>query len=278
MIAQIDAIAPAPARRPSGISTSPAAATTRARAPAGVRRVGEHDLHLRPGQRRAVARLELYARRTGACATRASRRRRRASATGRKQMNRLYVVESTPTTSDAGRSPAAAQGRPSRRLRARWRAGSTPVRRRQPPAEVPRLGSVAGRDLQAARGRSIVIAGEGQPAACTRSFTRSTRRLATSARPSPTRDGRSPADEPAGRPARAGRRDERRHGRLPADPRWQPGLHRAGRSEVRRRARQGAASRTPRAARRRDRREVPGTCRRRTTSKCGATSAPTTAR
>ena len=42
-------------------------------------------------------------------------------------------------------------------------------------------------------------------------------------------DGRSAADEPARRPARAGRRDERRHGRVPADPRRQPGLHRARR-------------------------------------------------
>ena len=87
-------------------------------------------------------------------------------------MNRLYAVESTPTLTGAKadhRLPLQARRR-SRRSRASWRPRSAlrrggaeparPARRRR------RSGSPAiAKDLQAHRGRSLVVAGEYQPAA-----------------------------------------------------------------------------------------------------------------
>ena len=92
-------------------------------------------------------------------------------------------------------------------------------------------------------------------------------------------DGGIAADEPACGVAGACGRDVRRHGRVPADPGRQPGLHRALGSELRRRDASGcrrahisASTRTRRP------RSANGTSPRRTSSKPGATCAQTTAR
>ena len=216
-----------------------------------------------------------------ASSTRARSRRAAASRATRAQQNRLYAVESDPTntgTKADHRLP----------LRASEIEGFARAVGQQlgvagaGPGTVPEAAAAwmapLVSDLQAARGRSLVIAGDGQPRERARARARDQRRARQRRRDGRLHaDRRSAADEPAGRPARAGRRDERRHGRLPADPGRQPGLHRARRPELRavdaegrRCARISASTRT------RPPRSASGTSPRRISSRCGATSAPTT--
>ena len=110
------------------------------------------------------------------------------------------------------------------------------------------------KDLQNARGRSLVIAGEGQPAggACAGARDERCPRERRQHRGLYT-DGRNAPDGSARGARRARRRDERRHSERPAHSRWQPGLHRALGSQVRRGDGQGAAARESEPVSRRDR-------------------------
>ena len=233
-----------------------------------------------------VARRRLPGRRARpACATRASSPRRRRRDGRRTTMNRLYVVESTPSLTGRGRRPSAAAARRprSRASRARSRPG---VGRRGGGARSGRRARRAGwrrsrRTCRRTAARALVIAGRVAAAGGARARARDQRSARQRRhRPSATRE-----------PVEARRRSTRRRrcaswsrtwtpGKVDAaaDPRRQPGLRRAGRPRLRRGARQGGAARPPRACTRtRPPRAATGTCRRRTTSRAGATRARSTA-
>ncbi len=166
-----------------------------------------------------------------------------------KQMNRLYVIESSPTLTGAkaehrlpirssdiegfARALAAAVGAGSQ-------AGSAAG-----PNEAKWVAAIA-KDLQQHRGRSVVMAGEFQPAAVhalAHAINQGLGNVGTT-----VTYGGSIEPQPD-QPARVARRaldgDGGRAGPNAPDPRQQPGLHRAGRRQVRRTARQGRTGRLP---------------------------------
>ena len=158
-------------------------------------------------------------------------------------MNRLYAVETMPTLDRRARRSSAAAA--AERDRARSRAQLAAARRRRgsagagagSSASADKWVAAVAKDLQAHRGASLVIAGDGQPPAV--------HALAHAMNQALGNVGQTvvytepveaePVDQLAVA-ARPRRRHERRQGRPAGDPRRQPGLHRAGRSDVRRRA------------------------------------------
>ena len=120
------------------------------------------------------------------------------------------------------------------RARARRRASASPGG--GAPAQARRRGrskwvAAVAKDLQAHRGASLVIAGDGQPPAVHALAHAMNQALGNVGKTVVyTRAGRSRAGRPARVAARSRRRHERRQGRPARHPRRQPGLHRAGRS------------------------------------------------
>ncbi len=177
------------------------------------------------------------------------------------RMNRLYAVESMPT-STGSRADHRLPARPSeigaiaRAIVGAMRHGGrqrTPApqavqqmdrRRRQGSAGEPRQESGHRRRQSAASGPRARARDE--PGARQR---RQDRRLHP--------DRRSRTGQPARVAPRSRRRHERRQGRPAGDRRRQSGVHRAGGSEVRRRHGQGPAPRPPQPLRRRDVGAVP---------------------
>ena len=232
------------------IQWEPVHARQRARRrPAGPRPVRRAGLRLHEGRRRPLARRRLPGRREGAGrrATRASSPRGAGVDAEPDRLNRLYVVEPTPSvTGVERRSPGAAEGEPDRELRARDRRRGRRCRRRSPAAPPAgsraRTSTASPQDLRRAPRH---VARRRRRGAAARGA-RARARDEPGARQH-RRDGDLSADarDRARRTARGAARARVGHERRPrADAghrrRVEPGLHRAGRSEVRRRDEQGA--------------------------------------
>jgi hypothetical protein len=150
---------------------------------------------------------------------------RRRVTGNRTEMNRLYVIESTMTPTGGGR-PSAAVAAERYRGFARALAAAVGVPRVEPteapPHWPPGWVDAVARDLERARGRSVVIAGDQQSRRGTRWPTPSTARSAM-----PVRrclhgaSGRGPGRSDAVAP-RPGRRHERRHSADAGDARGNP--------------------------------------------------------
>ena len=173
-------------------------------------------------------------------------------------MNRLYVVEGTPTPTGASadhrlalrsseiegfaRAVAAGRRRDASRAataHALGRAGREgPEARRGAGPRDRRRVAAAGRPRARARDQRGARHGRARPSP--------TRRP-----PSPRRSARRPRSRRSSADMDAGR------GRGARDPRREPGLRRAGRPRLRRGAREGAPAHPPRPLRRRDRRALP---------------------
>ena len=239
----------------------------------------------REGRRHPVARRRLHVhRRRRACGTRA--RSRRAAAPRAPAAAQPALRGREHADRSAARAPIiACRSRPRsiERVRARGGVAARCGRRRgrsaaaKPP---PRGSRRSWRTCRPRKGRSVVIAGDSAPPSV-----HALAHAMNAALGNVGADGHLHADaRKCGRRTScadlrdAGRRHERRHGGLPPDPRRQPGLHGAGRPEVRRRAAEGArCARTSGCTRTRPPSCASGTCPRRTSSRRGATCAPTTA-
>ena len=144
--------------------------------------------------------------------------RRRRLTEENTSMNRLYAIESSPTLTGAKadhrlRSAASEVEHVARELAAACPAlGGTGAAGERPGApDIARWVAAIAKDLQAHKGRSVVVAGEFQTDAVTRRAPRrSTTRSATPARRCST--------APASRPTPAGRQRDRRARRRPSTP------------------------------------------------------------
>ena len=148
----------------------PVARDARAPRPAGVGADVDAIYHFDKADVDRLARRRLPDVRPG---DRALRARLRALAAGvdrraTKDMNRLYAIESTPTLTGAKADHRLPLRASEIEAFARALAGALGVGRRRPrtPNPQPTSGSTAvAKDLQAHRGRSLVVAGDYQPAA-----------------------------------------------------------------------------------------------------------------
>ena len=253
---------------------------------ARLRRVRRRAVPLRPRRRRPRARRRFPRRGPGACATRATSPR----AGGPEQadaMNRLYAVESMPTSTgsradhrlplraERHRGGRAADRGGRRRGRRRFGSPRRPAARRTGAAWI----AAVAKDLLAHRGASLVIAGDGQPAtvhALAHAMNAALGNAGTTVVYTDPVEA-EPADQlqslrDLAADMNAGTVDAPRH------PRRQSRLHRAGRSAVRRRDEQSRSSAfISVSTTMRRRRCVIGRFPRRTSSKRGATHAATTA-
>ena len=210
----------------------------------------------------------------------AHRHARRRSSTGCTSSSPSPTITGANAGSSAGRSSRATSTAFAAALAAAVGAPGVPAARALPADAAKWVAAVAA-DLQAHRGKSVVVAGDHQPAAVhalARAINEALGNTGTTvtyarARCRVARRRRRVARRASSRDMQAGKV------RRAADHRRQPGVHGAGGSRFHGRARQGrdarfisgcTTTRRPSSA--------TGTCRKRTTSNRGATSARSTAR
>ena len=228
----------------------------------GVRPAGQRRLRLHQGRRRRSSLDSDFLRRgPGARPLRPRLRqppqgprpcttKRRDGVDGRRQMNRLYAVESMLTGDRGGRRPpAAAASRPGRGVRPGpgRRSSASPACR--PPATLPDAGRGVGRaarrrPARRSKGKRVVVAGDHQPPSRPRPRPRDQRDARQRRQDGPVHRRRSRRG-PAGKVDRPARRSSTRwpasRSRRCSILGGEPGVHRPGRPRLRR----GAQERSP---------------------------------